>query len=108
MFSSCRTRPSPRHFLQGELMIVPSPAHVGHGVTLITCPKNDFCARRTSPAPAHVVQRFALVPGSAPVPVHLSQVASSLTVTVFSTPLSTSARRRGMVIRISDPVRGPV
>jgi hypothetical protein len=49
-------------------MIVPSPAHVGQGVTLITCPKKDFCARRTSPAPAQVVHRVTLVPGSAPLP----------------------------------------
>src|SRR5512141_560148 len=105
---SCLTRPSPRHFLHGDVMIVPSPAHVGHGATLMTWPKNDFCARRTSPAPAHVVQRLALVPGSAPLPSQRSQLMRSFTVTVFSTPVSTSASLSGIVMRMSEPVRGPV
>src|SRR5688500_3179377 len=70
---SARTRPSPLHFLQGDCTTVPSPEHVGHGATLTNCPKNDRCARRTSPEPAHVGQRWTVVPGSAPLPSHLSQ-----------------------------------
>ena len=56
------------HVAQRNGLAAPRAAQVGHGVTLITCPKNDFCARRTSPAPAHVVHRLADVPGSAPLP----------------------------------------
>ena len=38
-------------------MTVPSPEQVGHGATLTNWPKNERCARRTSPDPLHVVQR---------------------------------------------------
>src|SRR5215213_3692328 len=65
---STRTRPSPRHFLHGALTTCPSPAHVGHGATLTNCPKNERCARRTSPLPPHVVHVVGFVPGSAPLP----------------------------------------
>src|SRR5712671_5612043 len=79
---SPRTRPSPRHFLHGEAMTVPSPAHVEHGATLITCPKKDRCARRTSPVPLQVEQVAVDVPGSAPLPSQWSHGSRSLTVPV--------------------------
>src|ERR1700687_5300727 len=104
---SALTRPSPRHFLHGEGMIVPSPEQVGHGATLITWPKNERWARRTSPLPPHVAHTVVDVPGSAPLPSHRSHGSSNFTVTVFSTPVATSASVNGIGILMSDPVRGP-
>src|SRR5437867_12112504 len=62
------TRPSPRHFLQGEEITVPSPEQFGHGAMLTTCPKKERCARRTSPLPRHVAHVTGDDPGSAPRP----------------------------------------
>src|SRR5215210_5333273 len=100
-------RPSPRHFLHGEAMTVPSPEQVAHGATLTTWPKNERCARRTSPLPLHVVQVAGDEPGSAPLPSHRSHGSRSRTVTVFSTPLATSMSVSGIAILISVPLRGP-
>src|SRR5205085_3978180 len=104
---SPRMRPSPRHFLHCDSMIWPSPAHVGHGATLTNWPKNERCARRTSPDPPHVVQRWDLVPGSAPVASHLSHGSSSFALMVFSTPVATSTSVSGTTTLTSDPPRGP-
>src|SRR5690349_20118653 len=87
---SPRTRPSPRHFLHCASMVFPCPAHVGHGATLTNCPKNDRCARRTSPEPPQVLQRCGFVPDSDPDPSHLSQGSSSLALKVFWVPVATS------------------
>src|SRR5882672_7955617 len=89
-------RPSPRHFLHGEGMIVPSPEHVEQGATLITWPKNERWARRTSPLPLQLAQTVVDVPGSAPLPSQRSHGSSSFTVTVFSTPVATSASVSGI------------
>src|SRR5215469_12707564 len=91
---SARTRPSPRHFLHGVETTVPSPPQVGHGATLTNWPKNERCARRTSPLPPQVAQRWGVVPGSAPLPLHLSHASSSLSVSVLSIPDATSASVR--------------
>src|SRR5688500_1499688 len=107
MLWSPRTRPSPRHFLHGDWTTFPSPEHVGQGATLTNCPKNDRCARRTSPAPLQVGHRCAVDPGSAPVASHLSHGSSSFALIVFSTPVATSPRVRLIVTLTSDPVRAP-
>src|SRR5258708_12326413 len=86
---SARVRPSPRHFLHGDWTIRPSPLHVGQGATVTNCPKNDRCARRTSPAPLHVPHTWLEVPGSAPHPVHPSQLPTTFTLTFRPTPLPT-------------------
>src|SRR6478609_4414094 len=104
---SPRVRPSPLHFLHGDAMTVPSPAHAGHGATLTTWPKKDLWARRTSPLPAHVEHVIGDDPGSAPRPSQRSQGSSSFTVTAFSIPVATSARVNGIWILMSAPVRGP-
>src|SRR3954447_11865368 len=101
------TRPSPRHFLHGEEMTVPSPEQVGHGATLTTWPKNERWARRTSPLPRHVAHVTGDEPGSAPLPSQRSHGSSSFTVTFFSAPLATSSSVIGIAILMSDPVRGP-
>src|SRR3979411_473517 len=93
---SARTRPSPRHFLHGEAMIVPSPEHVEQGATLITWPKNDRWARLTSPLPPQVAHTVGEVPVSAPLPSQRSHGSSNFTVTVFSTPVATSTSVSGI------------
>src|SRR5919199_3470459 len=102
---SPRVRPSPRHFLQGDSTICPSPLHVGHGATLTNCPKNDRWARRTSPEPPHVGQTRGLEPGSAPFPLQRSHGSRSLRVRLFSTPLATSPSVSETVTLTSAPVR---
>src|ERR1700693_5576136 len=89
-------RPSPRHFLHGGAMTFPAPAHAEQGATLITWPKNDRWARRTSPLPPHVEHVSGDVPGSAPLPSQRSHGSSSFTVTVFSSPVATSASVSGI------------
>ena len=79
-------RPSPRHFLHGDATMRPSPRHVGHGATVTNWPKNDRCARRTSPLPLHVAHVCGFEPGSAPLPSQRSHGSSSLRLIFFSTP----------------------
>src|SRR5690348_2372930 len=88
---SPRTRPSPLHLRQGEAMVVPAPLHVGHGDTLTNWPKNERCARRTSPVPAHVGQRCGVVPGSAPDAAQRSHGSSSFMLIARSTPVADSS-----------------
>src|SRR5687768_2050183 len=95
---SPRPRPSPRHFLHGALMTTPSPEQVGHGTTETNCPKKERCARRTSPPPLQVRQVAGVVPGSAPLPSHLSQGSSSFTENVRVTPVATSSSVSSTVI----------
>src|SRR5256714_2013727 len=102
---SSRNRPSPRHFLHGVCTVVPSPLHVGHGATVTNCPKNERCARRTSPLPLHVAHVCAFEPGSAPLPVQRSQGSSSFALIFFSTPVATSARVSCIVTLTSAPAR---
>src|SRR5512143_1022000 len=85
----------------------PSPWHVGHGVTVTNCPKNDRCARRTAPAPLHVGQVCDPEPGSAPLPTHRSHGSRSFIENFLSTPVATSSSVSGMVILTSCPARGP-
>src|SRR5690348_6176839 len=98
-------RPSPRHFLQGVCTMVPSPRHVGQGATVTNWPKNERCARRTSPLPLHVGHVSGFDPGSAPVPPHLSHGSSSFALIFFSTPVDTSANVSGIVTLTSAPLR---
>jgi hypothetical protein len=69
---------------------VPSPAHVGHGITLITCQERALRATHFARALRKLCNEWCRFPGSAPVPVQRSQLTSSFAVTVFSTPLATS------------------
>ena len=47
---------------------------------------------RSSPVPLHLGQVVGAVPGSAPVPPHVSQRASDVNSISFSTPLIDSAK----------------
>src|SRR5438046_5332131 len=85
----------------------PSPWHVGHGVTVTNWPKNDRCARRTSPAPLHVGHVCDLEPGSAPLPSHRSHCSRSFIENFLSTPVATSSSLSWTVILTSWPPRGP-
>src|SRR5581483_12066938 len=105
---SPRMRPSPRHFLHGVWTMRPSPWQVGHGATVTNWPKNERCARRTSPAPPHVLQISDFVPGSAPLPEQRSHGSRSLIEIFLSTPVATSARVSGIVSLTSCPERGPL
>src|SRR5688500_2515079 len=100
-------RPSPLHFLHGDCTTVPSPEQVGHGATLTNCPKNERWARRTSPDPAHVAHRCTDVPGSAPLPSHLSHGSRRRALIDRSAPVATSASVSGTVTSMSAPEREP-
>ena len=62
-------------------------------------------ARRTSPLPPQVVQAVGLVPGLAPLPSQSLQRSSVLSLTVFLTPVATSASVSLTVTRMSWPRR---
>src|SRR5690348_4751799 len=93
---SPRIRPSPRHFLQGVWTTVPSPLQVGQGATVTNWPKNERCARRTSPLPLHVGQVVGLSPAPAPDPLNRSQGPGALPLTCPPTPVRPSARVGGV------------
>src|SRR2546425_9586692 len=73
-FSTCspRRRPSPRQSRHGLLLIWPSPPQRGQGRATVRKP----WLMRTSPRPWHVSHVVLCVPGSLPVPLHVSQRSS--------------------------------
>ena len=85
------TRPSPRQVAHGSSTIRPWPRHRRTGVTLTIWPSIVERTWRTSPVPLHCGQVVGVVPGSAPLPEHVSQRPSALNSISFSAPAIDSA-----------------
>jgi hypothetical protein len=75
----------------GSLMMVPSPPHCGHPVTVETRPKAVMRTWRTCPLPPHVGHGWAPARDVLPVPWQVSQVRRRSTGMRFSTPSETSS-----------------
>src|SRR5207249_1054357 len=104
---SLRSRPSPRQRAQTLSTVLPAPPHRGQVETLTNRPKTDCCTCRTSPRPLQVGQVDIEDPGSAPDPLHRSQVSSRGTVTTRSRPWTASRRSISISMRRSAPRIGP-
>src|SRR5260370_37158098 len=89
------TRPWPAHAAHGLFKTRPAPPQLGHVVAVTTEPKIDCWARLSCPEPPQVVHVSAPVPGRAPEPPHVSQMASRGTSSFLSTPVKASSK--GMV-----------
>src|SRR4029079_15667084 len=64
------TRPEPEQSLHGSSIVSPRPWQAGHVRAIV---KKPWLAR-TFPTPPHVAQMWALVPGLAPEPAHVSHL----------------------------------
>src|SRR6059058_5810213 len=81
------TRPSPPHLRQGFSMIWPTPRQRGQVCDTWKNPRELI----TCPRPPQVGQLILREPDSAPVPLHLSQISSFLTLISFSAPNAASS-----------------
>src|SRR5690606_25889117 len=69
-FLTLATRPRPWHLPQGVVMTVPAPLHAGQ----VCWMEKNPCCIRTWPTPPQVAHETGSVPGSAPLPLQVSQV----------------------------------
>jgi hypothetical protein len=68
IFRRLRTSPDPLQLLHGDSIILPLPLHVGQVVTCTYMAKPLLRMFWILPAPPHLGQVFAVVPGLAPEP----------------------------------------
>ena len=85
-------RPSPLQVWQGVSTILPSPWQRGQAFTLTIWPSIVWRTERTSPRPLQVGQVIGSVPGSAPLPPHVSQAPRTVNSISFSVPLTASSK----------------
>jgi hypothetical protein len=95
--------PSPKHFLHGVSITVPSPLQLLHVVIFTNCPNTEREIVFTSPVPWHTGQVFVEVPASAPVPLHSSHLTCFLIFIFFVTPVAISSRESSRLTFRSDP-----
>src|SRR4051812_22274952 len=98
-----RSTPVPRQVRQGVSIRIPVPPHVRHG----WLNENSPWLSSSTPRPPHVEQMTGDVPGAAPVPLHVVQAASLVTLTVVVMPLTASRNERCSSASRSSPRRGP-
>ena len=84
-------RPSPRHVSHGVSTIRPSPRQRGQALTLTIWPSIVWRTLRTSPRPSHCGHVVGSVPGSAPLPVHVSHRPRPRNSISFSVPRTASS-----------------
>src|SRR3989344_345855 len=89
------------HFLEG---IVPRPWQFEHSRRVVNDPKKDFLVSCTFPAPAQCSHFLVSVPGSAPLPEHLSQKEFLFRRTVLFRPKTESSKDISKSMNISRPL----
>ena len=89
----CLTRPAPVQVGHGSLIILPLPWHLGH----VCCTEKKPCCIRTWPCPPQVEQVVGCVPGRAPEPLQVSQLACTGILILVSVPLAASSSEISML-----------
>ena len=84
-------------------MILPLPPHLGHGDEVDMKPSGVWWRCCTCPRPPHSGQTSAVVPGSQPLPLQVSQGSTRSMMTPFSQPKQASSNVMLTLVRRLSP-----